>query len=123
MYPHRRPRQGRVACNVLTGAQFRALTQADFNTTTGCMTTAQSKNWCPTSRTNVQLNSEYYGVKFNGAFVALAVPIPTTYNCTLGTLPGCWWKIRYIINGQANDTTTWSADIIGDPVHLIEDGT
>jgi Flp pilus assembly protein TadG len=52
-------------CNIITGDQFRAMTQASFNTTTGCMTSAQVKNWCPSSRTNVQLTSDYFGVWIN----------------------------------------------------------
>lgn len=58
---------------------------------------------------------------YNGYWVTLDIKIPTTYTCTLGTVPGCWWKIQYVINGQANDTTTWSAQVIGDPVHLVQE--
>ena len=49
-------------CNILTGNQFRALQQSNVNTTTGCITTATVANWCPSSRNNVQLTAEYYGV-------------------------------------------------------------
>lgn len=71
-----------------------------------------------------QFNSAVGGVaEYNGYWVTLNIPIPTTYSCTLGTVPGCWWKIEYDINGQANDTTTWSAQVIGDPVHLIDEST
>lgn len=59
--------------------------------------------------------------KYNGAWVTLGIKIPNNYSCTLGTVPGCWWKIKYIIDGQGNDTTTWAAQVIGDPVHLIEE--
>lgn len=59
--------------------------------------------------------------RFNGQWVTIRIAIPTTYSCTMGTIPGCWWKIRYIIDGQGNDTTTWSAQVVGDPVHLVEE--
>lgn len=61
--------------------------------------------------------------QFNGERVTLRIAIPTNYTCTRGRIDnqGCWWKIRYRINAQANDTTTWSARILGDPVHLIEE--
>ena len=49
-------------CVVLTGAQFRSLALSDFSTTTGCFNAATIKNWCPTSRNNVQMTSDYYGV-------------------------------------------------------------
>lgn len=52
-------------CNIITGAQFRAMVQGSFNTTTGCMTTATVKNWCPSSRNNVQLTADYYGIWIN----------------------------------------------------------
>lgn len=58
--------------------------------------------------------------KFNGSWVTLQIPIPPGYTCRSGTIPGCWWKVKYIINGQGNDTTTWSAQVKGDPVHLVE---
>ncbi|MCU1455060.1 MAG: hypothetical protein JWN46_3206 [Acidimicrobiales bacterium] len=58
--------------------------------------------------------------RYNGYWVTLDVPIPANYTCTLGSIPGCWWKIKYVINGQANDTTTWSAAVLGNPVHLID---
>ena len=53
------------SCNIITGDQFRAMTQANFNTTTGCMTTAQVRNWCPSSRSSIQLTADYYGVWVN----------------------------------------------------------
>ena len=59
--------------------------------------------------------------KYNGSWVTLDIKIPATYTCTMNTIPGCWWKIEYVINGQANDTTTWAAQVIGDPVHLVQE--
>ncbi|WP_426572176.1 TadE/TadG family type IV pilus assembly protein [Aquihabitans sp. McL0605] len=51
-----------LPCIVLTGAQFRAMTLADFDTVTGCFTPATIKNWCPLTRNNVQLTADYYGI-------------------------------------------------------------
>lgn len=61
--------------------------------------------------------------QYNGERVTLRISIPAGYTCTRGRIDnqGCWWKIRYRINAQATDTTTWSARILGDPVHLIEE--
>ncbi len=59
---------------------------------------------------------------FQGLWLDIDVSLPTNYACTLGTLPGCWWKVNYQFGGQPNDRTTWSAQIIGDPVHLTRDG-
>ena len=92
---------------------------------TSCVGTTQSTSSTFTSGSTLspcQFNSAVGGsAKYNGEWVTLDIKIPTTYTCTMGTLPGCWWKIRYVINGQANDTTTWAAQVIGDPVHLVEE--
>jgi len=32
----------------------------------------------------------------------------------------CWWKVRYNYPDESTDTTTWSAYIEGNPVHLVE---
>ncbi len=35
-----------------------------------------------------------------------------------------WWKIRYTFDsGNVTDRTTWSARVIGDPVHLVQEDT
>jgi hypothetical protein len=54
---------------------------------------------------------------FNGCWLTLNVPIPATYN---GDQSG-WWKILYSMNGNgtSSDVTTWTAQILGNPVHLI----
>ncbi len=52
-------------CNILTGAQFRAMPTSVTTgvlTTTGCVASSQTKEWCPTTRNNVQLTAEYIGV-------------------------------------------------------------
>ena len=47
------------AVDFATGEQ---IWRTDFNTTTGCFEPALVKNWCPSSRDNVQLTADYYGV-------------------------------------------------------------
>lgn len=59
---------------------------------------------------------------YNGLWLDLNVSIPTTYNCTTD----CWWKVKYEFNNipsgsGPNDRTVWSARVIGDPVHLVEE--
>jgi hypothetical protein len=55
---------------------------------------------------------------FNGRSVELLVSLvgydpPATND---------WWKIRYRFGGSTvTDRTTWSVEIIGDPVHLVEE--
>jgi hypothetical protein len=56
--------------------------------------------------------------RFQDQFVVLQVDLPASYNC--GT--NCWWKVRYTpqSNTTVTDRTTWSVQVLGGPVHLIE---
>lgn len=57
------------------------------------------------------------GSRFNGRLLEITVDLsgyspPANNN---------WWQIKYTFAGTVTDRTTWSARIIGDPVHLIEE--
>ena len=56
----------------------------------------------------------------NGQLMRVSVPIPASYTCNTSDPFGCWIKVRAPFAGSVNDTTTWSADVVGDPVRLIE---
>lgn len=56
------------------------------------------------------------GGRFNNWLVTIRVDLPSDYACAAD----CWWKIRYNYPGETRDTTTWSARIEGNPVHLVE---
>ncbi len=60
--------------------------------------------------------SGYGPNQFNNEHMQIRIAIPSTYSCTTG----CWWTIRVTYAGGANDTTTWSARIEGNPVRLVE---
>jgi hypothetical protein len=56
--------------------------------------------------------------RFNGHTVSLIIDLagysPPTNNR--------WWQVRYnFTSGEVTDRTTWSAKVVGDPVHLIEE--
>lgn len=58
------------------------------------------------------------GSRFNGDTVQLAISLagyaPPSNNK--------WWQVRYQFGtGTVTDRTTWSARVVGDPVHLIEE--
>ena len=79
-------------------------------TTTNCGTTSSPEPAC----------------KYNGDWLTINVTIPATYTCDPAADPStpndCWWKIRYNYGGSVNDRTTWSARILGNPVHLVLGG-
>jgi hypothetical protein len=57
---------------------------------------------------------------YNERTVTVDVPIPDDYDCDDDVGTGCWIKVRAAFNGPVNDTTTWSAAILGNPVRLVE---
>jgi hypothetical protein len=56
---------------------------------------------------------------YNGKWLKFEYDIPDTYTCS-GAL-GCWWQINYAYAGagSVNDTTTWRAYVLGNPIHLV----
>ncbi len=57
--------------------------------------------------------------RFNGRLLRIQIPL-TSYNPPANNR---WWKISYTFatGRSVTDRTTWSARVIGDPVHLLED--
>lgn len=53
--------------------------------------------------------------EYNGKWLKFEMSIPSGYSC--GT--ACWWKMNYDYTSGVNDTTTWRAYILGNPIHLI----
>jgi len=71
-----------------------------------------------TSGTNVNY-IDVSNSRFNGKLIEIDIDLagyspPTNNN---------WWQIRYTFTNGADvtDRTTWSARIVGDPVHLVEE--
>jgi Flp pilus assembly protein TadG len=78
------------------------------------------------SGTNVsQIQTSINGAaQFNNRLVTIEVQLPPTYG-DLGldppgdaTTEAGWWRVEYNVSG-GNDTTTWSVNIRGNPVHLV----
>jgi hypothetical protein len=55
--------------------------------------------------------------RFNGKLITITIDL-AGYNPPTNNR---WWQIRYNFAGVVTDRTTWSARIIGDPVHLVEE--
>jgi Flp pilus assembly protein TadG len=57
---------------------------------------------------------------FNDRYVTVDVKVPNDYTGADGT----WWKVKYVVGGDPDraptDRTTWSVNIVGDPVHLLK---
>ncbi len=56
----------------------------------------------------------------DGQVEHIVIPIPNDYNCDPSTLGGCWFSVQITFPSTVTDFTTWTANIGGDPVRLIE---
>ncbi len=62
-----------------------------------------------------------YTTSFNNHHMQIRIQIDPAYTCDTDPDTGnCWWTIEVSYPGGANDTTTWSARIEGNPVALVE---
>ncbi len=53
--------------------------------------------------------------EYNGRWLKFEMDLPPTYSCST-----CWWRMGYAYPSAVNDTTTWRAYMIGNPIHLID---
>ncbi len=60
------------------------------------------------------------GSGWNGQYENIKIPIPNTYTCNYAQAGGCWWRLVVNFPGGVSDTTTWTANIDGDPIRLIK---
>jgi len=57
---------------------------------------------------------------FDGFHMQIRIDVDGGYTCDTGPSGNCWWTIEVTYPGGANDTTTWSSRIEGNPVKLVE---
>ena len=90
---------------------------AAVGTTGGANSACNSNSNSSTSNNSVQTNVGNTTGLFNGCWLTMEVPIPTGYAADQSG----WWKIRYSMTGDgtSSDVTTWTAQILGNPVHLV----
>jgi hypothetical protein len=90
---------------------------ADSNVSaaSGCVATGYRNQSVP----NCQLS---ISTAFNGKQQNMRMPIPSTYTCNYNSQGGCWWRVVVDFGGSdgVHDATTWTADIVGEPVRLVE---
>lgn len=68
---------------------------------------------CPQPYAGLNSNSKY-----NDRYLTIDIPLPSNYTAKYGTKT--WWKVRYTVGSSSTDRTTWSVNIVGDPVHLLQ---
>lgn len=52
--------------------------------------------------------------EYHARWLKFEMDLPAGYNCT-----DCWWRMNYDYPGTVNDTTTWRAYMVGNPIHLV----
>jgi hypothetical protein len=52
----------------------------------------------------------------------MTIPIPSDYNCNYASMGGCWYGVTVGFGSgkSVHDVTTWDAQVVGDPVRLIQ---
>ncbi len=88
--------------------------------TGGCSGTATGSN--PLLSVSGTGTQPYTGLqstsKYNDRFITIDIPLPSNYTTVYGGK--VWWKVRYGVGSSPTDRTTWSVNIVGDPVHLLQ---
>ena len=92
---------------------------------TGCTYTAPPGNstgppWGAFSSTTGCKVTNVSSATYNGQWVQLRIPIPNDYSCNFSDPLGCWTRVNFAFPSAVQDTTTWTAQLTGDPVRLIE---
>jgi hypothetical protein len=99
---------------------------ASFRWSTACNPPTPPAGACSGSGTSLSVAGTgpqpYPGLvstsKYNDRYLVLDIPLPANYATLYGTKR--WWKIRYQAGTNPTDRTTWSVNVVGDPVHLVE---
>ncbi|MFN2607208.1 MAG: pilus assembly protein TadG-related protein [Acidimicrobiales bacterium] len=55
--------------------------------------------------------------KYNDRKLTLDIKLPPNYATVYAGK--VWWKVRYTVGSSPTDRTTWSVNVVGDPVHLV----
>jgi hypothetical protein len=57
----------------------------------------------------------------NGKIQTITFPVPGDYDCDYASMSGCWYRVEMSFgSGSVHDVTTWDAEVLGDPVRLVE---
>ena len=57
---------------------------------------------------------------YNERIVTVDIPVPSNCSCNPSIATECWITVQANFPGAVNDTATWSAAILGNPIRLVE---
>lgn len=55
--------------------------------------------------------------EYHDRWLKFEIELPGDYSCNQAANE-CWWRMNYAYPSAVNDTTTWRAFIVGNPIHL-----
>ena len=55
--------------------------------------------------------------RYNDRRMILDIELPANYSTVFAGKE--WWQVRYTVGSSPTDRTTWSVNILGNPVHLV----
>ena len=90
------------------------------STISGCTFARDDGGSLSYSGSTCELYNVSAGNGFNGRIVDVDIPIPEDYTCSIASATGCWFRVLADFPSVVQDTTTWSATILGNPVRLVE---
>lgn len=91
-------------------SNYTAFNDCDFERSDGAIIAAGSN-----CTLNNVLDSNGYGEQI----VSATVRVPDDYTCTNSDPDGCWVTVRAQFPGGISDSTTWTAQLVGDAVRLV----
>lgn len=91
-------------------------------TPTGCTYSVVGGNNTTSSGTDADCSVPITNAVNNGGQERLVVPIPSSYTCgSIAVLTNCWFRVQISFDsGGVTDFTTWTANIAGTPVRLVQ---
>jgi hypothetical protein len=97
-----------------TGGTQKLVTNFSYTSDANCTGTSDSCTGTGRSQIQTYLSGKQ---AFNNTWIHISIPLGTSYGST-GLWQGGWWQIKYVV-AKGNDTTTWSVNVRGNPVHLV----
>lgn len=87
----------------------------------GNLTGCQGAGKVTGALSNCQITGINSSSGWDGRTQHIKVPIPPTYTCNDSSAGGCWFRVQVGFGtGTVTDVTTWKAEVVGEPVRLVE---
>lgn len=102
--------------------RFRPPSDSNYSNFTGCTFSRNDGATLSFDPLTCRLSNVSSSTGFNGRLVTVQIPIPDNYTCDQNQFAGCWVTVepQYGNGTTVNDTTTWTAAMLGSPVRLVQ---